>query len=151
VALARGRLGLRTGPALRVRTGDARVTLRDEPDDSADLVIGDAFGGRAVPWHLTTLEFVEDIDRVLRPDGIYALNIIDYPPLKLARAETATLLEAFEHVAVIADPDPGGNLVLLASDRPLPEGTLDAAVFAGDAQTLRDDDAPADQLLTPRA
>jgi hypothetical protein len=88
---------------------------------------------------------------VLRTDGIYALNVIDYPPLELARAETATLLEAFEHVSLVADPEPGGNLVLLASDRPLPEGTLDAAEFAGDAAPLRDDDAPADQLLTPHA
>ena len=49
VRLARRRLGLRTGPALRVRTGDARVSLRDEPDGRYDVVVGDAFGGRAVP------------------------------------------------------------------------------------------------------
>ncbi len=151
VELVREELGLRTGPDLEVQVGDARVTLRDEPANSADLVVGDAFGGRAVPWHLTTAEFLEDVDRVLRPGGVYALNVIDYPPLKLARAETATLLETFAHVSLVADPEPGGNLVLLASDEPIAEGTLDAAEFAGDAEPLRDDDAPADQLLTPRA
>ncbi len=57
VELARRRLGLRTGPALRVRVGDARVTLRAEPTDSADVIVGDAFGRRAVPWHLATQEF----------------------------------------------------------------------------------------------
>ena len=62
--LAEDELGLRLGPTLRTVTGDARVNLRDVPDDSADLVVGDAFGGRAVPWHLTTTEFVEDIRRV---------------------------------------------------------------------------------------
>jgi MFS family permease len=43
-------------------TGDARVHVRSllEPA-SLDLVIGDAFGGEAVPWHLTTV-------RVRRPD-----------------------------------------------------------------------------------
>jgi spermidine synthase len=160
VDLVRDELGLRTGPGLQVRVGDARVTLRDEPDASADLVIGDAFGGRAVPWHLTTRELVEDVRRVLRPDGLYAINVIDYPPLNLARAEVATLLDVFEHVAVVAYDDPGGNLVLLASDAPIPDAALsadrggtvhDAEDFAAGADPLRDDDAPADQLLTPRA
>jgi hypothetical protein len=54
VDLARERLGLRTGPELRVRVGDARVTLADEPRSSADVLVGDAFSARAVPWHLAT-------------------------------------------------------------------------------------------------
>ena len=57
VGLARERLGLRTGPDLRAVIGDARVTLADEPTASADVLIGDAFGARAVPWHLATVEF----------------------------------------------------------------------------------------------
>ena len=159
VELARERLGLRTGPDLRARVGDARVTLRGEPTDSADVVVGDAFGGRAVPWHLTTAEFLDDIRRVLRPGGLYALNVIDYQPLGLVRAEAATLLRAFEHVALVTHATPGGNHVFLASDEPLPAPpprparTLDRAAvarLADGADPLRDDDAPADQLLTPR-
>ncbi|HEX2412260.1 MAG TPA: fused MFS/spermidine synthase [Solirubrobacteraceae bacterium] len=164
VTLARERLGLRTGPALSVRVGDARVTLRDEPDASADLVVGDAFGGRSIPWHLATAEFAREIRRVLRPGGLYALNVIDHASLSLLRAEVATLLDTFEDVRVIThDELGGGNFVVLASDRPLPADirstargarTLDGAAaerLAGDADPLRDDDAPADQLLTPRA
>jgi spermidine synthase len=172
VGLVRERLGLQTGPRLRVRTGDARVSLRDVPSRSRDMVIGDAFGGLAVPWHLTTREFVRDVRRVLGPGGAYALNVIDAPPLGFARAETATLLESFRHVAVVA-PAPlvagrqGGNVVLLASDAPLPlealrarAGARDegeevasgsaAQAFAGEARVLRDDFAPVDQLLTTR-
>lgn len=156
VALARERFGLSDRVAVTV--GDARVTLRDEGSDSADVVVGDAFGGRAVPWHLTTAEFVDDIRRVLRPDGLYALNVIDYQPLGLVRAEAATLLEAFDDVALVTHERPGGNFVFLASDGPLPvpAGTrvLDRAEverLAAGADVLRDDDAPADQLLTPRA
>ncbi len=146
VELARRRLGLQTSPALRVRIGDARVTLRDEPTDSADLVVGDAFGGRTVPWHLTTVEFVRDIRRVLRPGGLYAMNLIDRGTLRLARAEAATLLHVFDGVRLIDSYEPGGNLILLASD-----GWRDrraAERFAGDADVLRDDDAPADQLIS---
>jgi spermidine synthase len=155
VDLVRDELGLQTGPALRVRGGDARVTLREQPDASADLLVGDAFGGRSVPWHLATVEFAREIRRVLRPGGLYALNLIDQEPLALLRAETATLLAVFEHVALVAGAEPGGNFVLLASDAPLPEPRATAiggdtlTRFAGDADPLRDLDAPADQLLSP--
>ena len=165
VGLARERLGLRTGPSLRVRVGDARVTLRGEPSDSADVLVGDAFGGRSVPWHLTTVEFAAEIRRVLRPGGVYALNVIDYGPLDLVRAVAATLLRTFDDVALVAQREgdgapSGGNLVFLASEAPLAEGAGSTARgartdgrgavarLAAGADPLTDDDAPADQLLT---
>ncbi|MDP8977744.1 MAG: fused MFS/spermidine synthase [Actinomycetota bacterium] len=170
VEIARRDLGLRTGPHLRVRVGDARVGVRRQPDDAYDLVIGDAFGGLAVPWHLTTVEFLSQVHRTLRPDGVYLLNLIDYPPLGFARAEAATLRRVFDHVAVVA-PDArlrgrlGGNFVLVASDAPIDtagirragaarggdERILSGAAldrFAGGAPVLTDDYAPVDQLLT---
>lgn len=168
VELARQRLDLRTSAALRVRVGDARVTLGREPTASADLLVGDAFGGRSVPWHLATIEFARAIRRVLRPGGVYALNVIDQPPLALARAEAATLLEVFADVRLVAKPGPGaepdgGNLVLFASDAPLPRAVRSAsrgariwdragvARLVAGADALRDHDAPADQLLSPAA
>ncbi|HWB72846.1 MAG TPA: fused MFS/spermidine synthase [Egibacteraceae bacterium] len=171
VQIARSQLGLRTGPALRVRVGDARLALADQPAGRYDLVVGDAFGGLAVPWHLTTREFVGQIRRTLRPDGIYVVNLIDYPPLGFARAQAATLQAVFDHVALVAPPArvagaEGGNVVLAASDAPLPlraiqarnagRGDDDVVVsgarldaFVGDAPILTDDYAPVDQLLTP--
>ena len=162
VELVRDRLALRTGPALRVRPGDARVTLREEPDASADLLVGDAFGARSVPWHLATVEFAREIRRVLRPGGVYALNVIDRPPLALARAQAATLRAVFGSVVVVDQPGEqlGGNLVLLAADGPLPTGLASTArgarpiggeplarLVAG-AEPLTDAEAPADQLLS---
>jgi SAM-dependent methyltransferase len=163
VDLARDELGLRTGRDLRVTVGDARVTLRSLPAESADLIVGDAFGSRAVPWHLATAEWIADVRRVLRPGGLLAVNVIDQPPLGLLRAQAATLLDQFADVRLVVPPGPaGGNLVLLAADRPLPPGvgstahgarTLPRAAvarLAAGADVLRDDDAPADQLLSPR-
>ena len=170
-ALARERLGLRTGPALRVRTGDARVALGEARRGAFDLVVGDAFGGVAVPWHLTTLEVVREIRSALRPRGVYALNVIDFPPADFARAEARTLARGFRHVALVAPPElldgsSGGNFVLLASQAPLPlerirgrisgRGTREVVAagrrlerFAGGAAVLTDEYAPVDQLLTP--
>lgn len=169
--IAREELGFRPGPDISVEIGDARLQIRDEPDDAYDVVIGDAFGGQAVPWHLTTAEFVADIRRTLEPDGVYVANIIDYPPLGFARAELATLRDAFAHVALLAQPErvageEGGNLVVVASDAPLDVDGIAASIaardgeevvvsgaalddFIGDAQVLTDDHAPVDQLLSP--
>ena len=170
VETAREELGLVTSDELEVVVGDARLSLRDEPDGAYDIVIGDAFAGPAVPWHLTTTEFVADVRRVLRPDGIYASNIIDSPPLRLARSQLATFAEVFDHVAVYGPASrvagtSGGNVILLASDAPLPStaimaanaahrGTAHLAIDAAEiepfidgAQVLTDDFAPADQLL----
>lgn len=162
VKIARDELGLVTSPALRVRTGDARLNIADEPSGVFDLVVGDAFGGLSVPWHLTTAEMIGEIARVLRPGGIYVLNVIDYSPQRLVRAELATLAATFEHVALIAPPDGrSGNHVLVAGDSPISLGDTDPASglavideelddFIGNARILRDDFAPADQLITRR-
>ena len=169
VRLARRELGLRTGPDLRVVEGDARLGIRAQPASTFDLVVGDAFGSEAVPWHLATREMVADVRRVLRPGGVYVLNIIDRPPQGFLKAEAATLAVVFPHVALIATEDEvageeGGNHVLVASDAPVDEVALEGRLrsredpqivvagpaldrFRGGADVLTDDFAPVDQLL----
>jgi spermidine synthase len=160
------RLGLRPSDDLQITVGDARIGMFDLPADSADLVVGDAFSNYAVPWHLATAEWIEEVRRVLRPDGLYALNVIDHQPLDLLKAEAATLLDAFADVRLVTFPTPegglrGGNAVLFASDRKLPEaigavpgagvitgGRPEIEELVAGAEPLRDDYAPADQLLT---
>ncbi|WP_183091652.1 fused MFS/spermidine synthase [Streptomyces radicis] len=164
-------LGVATGEHLEVRVEDGRIGLRRIATGSRDLVVGDAFGGVSVPWHLTTREAAADIRRVLRPGGVYAVNVIDHGEAAFARAAVATLLAKFAHVAVAAEPGAfdgtgGGNFVAAASDtafdtaawsgrvaerggdwRVVDGAALDA--WIGDARVLTDDFAPVDQLLTP--
>ena len=167
--LARDRLGLRTGPGLEVRVGDARLLLDALPRGHHHAVLGDAFGGTAVPWHLTTVEFVEAVRDSLRPGGFYVLNLIDQPPVRFGRAEVATLRRVFAHAALVAPPAfvarrGGGNFVLVGSDREIDGAALRAriaarggdeqvvvddalAAFVDGAPVLTDDHAPVDQWL----
>ncbi|GAB3312452.1 hypothetical protein GCM10027451_25320 [Geodermatophilus aquaeductus] len=171
VAIDREQLGLETSEDLRVRVGDARVGLGAEPAGTRDLVVGDAFGGLSVPWQLTTVEALRLVDRALTDDGVYVANLIDHPPLAFVRAELATMREVWPHVLLLARApvlagEDGGNLVAVASSRPLDEALLadallaqdstwqvasadEVAALAGDAEVLTDDAAPVDQLLTP--
>ncbi|HET6985264.1 MAG TPA: fused MFS/spermidine synthase [Kribbella sp.] len=168
VELDKKELGVRTGPDLGLTVRDGRLGVRAEATDSKDLVIMDAFSGLSVPWHLTTRELITDIKRVLRPDGVYLVNVIDHGKALFAKAEVKTLQAEFAHVAVIATTDgfdgrTGGNFVLVASDRPINVGAIAAGVgpgmevrdqltdFVGDSPVLTDDYAPVDQLLTPYA
>ncbi|WP_328464824.1 fused MFS/spermidine synthase [Actinoplanes sp. NBC_00393] len=169
VTLDREKLGLTTGDDLQVEVGDARVGLAGRPTASYDLVVGDAFGHLVVPWHLATREMAADVARVLRPAGVYAQNVIDYPPNRFIKAEIATVAAAFPHVALIAPPDAlaggtGSNFVIVASRDPLPLDAVRTRLtevknpvkllsgaeldeFVGDAEVLTDDYAPVDQLL----
>jgi spermidine synthase len=170
VALDERKLGVAAGPDLDIEIGDARIGVRRAPDVVYDVVIGDAFGNLAVPWHLTTAEFVSDVRRVLRPDGVYLLNVIDYPPARFMPAEVATIRSVFPEVALITHPDAlagtiGANYVVVASATKLPLERLRArlatlatptvlvsgpelSTVVGGARILTDDFAPVDQLIT---
>ncbi|HUC00708.1 MAG TPA: fused MFS/spermidine synthase [Solirubrobacterales bacterium] len=160
------RLGLQTSADLRATVGDARMTMRNVPTDSADVVVGDAFSGFTVPWHLTTREWLEEMQRVLKPGGIYAANLIDVGPLDFIKWESATFLDVFPEVKMITFINPetgalyGGNIVLLGSNRKMSAKVasqayggvtyLKSAVeeLGAEGEVLRDDYAPVDQLRT---
>lgn len=149
---------------------DARRSLTRVSPGSVDVVVGDAFTGLTVPWHLTTLEFVEMIGDTLAPGGLYTVNVIDRPEARFARAEAATLRQVFEHVAVFAPAGyftgaRGGNYVLVGSDEPIDMDRVQSALlsrggvevgltaddltqFIDDARPLTDDFAPVDQMLS---
>jgi spermidine synthase len=135
VALAREHLGLRAFPRLRVKVGDAATMIALRPDRSADLVIGDAFDGPHVPAALSTAAWVAQVRRVLRPAGVFALNVVDVPPFEETAAHDGLIRDVFEHVAWVAPPGvlrgrAPGNVVLLASAVPLPLVALRRAAAA---------------------
>jgi spermidine synthase len=160
VDVAKEKFGVRTGPQLRVDEGDARLSVAGEPPAGYDVILGDAFSSRSVPWHLTTQEFLRQVRRLLAPGGAYMMNLID-PASRFARAETATMRTVFSSVTLV---QAGHNFVLVGGDTALDRAALTARLrereidsipvsgtaldrYVEDAHVLTDDFAPVDQLL----
>ena len=166
--VAQARLGL--DPATRIQTHnlDARmfVARHCEPD-SYDVVFGDAFNDFSVPFHLTTREFDRLVDRLLRDDGLYVVNIVDGGRRgHFMRAYVHTIRQVFRHVAVI--PSEGGwresvrtTFVIVAGQQPLDlsrlsvnhqplsEEELEAYLSLDPPLILTDEYVPVDNLLAP--
>lgn len=130
----------------KLRAGDAREQAGRLQPGRSDVVIADVFQSAQQPVHTTTLEWVHDVRGLLRSGGTYVVNVADGKPLAFARAQVATLLAAFPHVALLADPSVlrgrrFANLVLAASDEPLPVSDLTrrAARAAGRARVVDGD------------
>ena len=116
-----------------------------------------------MPWHLTTAEVMDELRRLMAPDGVYVMNVVDGGDSGYARAQLATLRDRFRNVVAIlpsdgVPSDRSVNQILVASDAPL--GQLDVLPsdgrivrgdeldeYVGDAAVLTDDHAPVDQLL----
>lgn len=127
-------------PRLRLRVDDARAALADWREDRFDVLVRDVFAGSVTPPELIGLAAVRDAARVLRPEGLYLVNCAAPPGTRLLADEVATLSAVFSHVGVIAEPahltgKRRGNCVLLASQRPLPDG-IDRALRS-DAVSVR--------------
>lgn len=176
VEVVENELDFDRGADVDIVVGDGRLSLGDIESNSADVVVGDAFGSRAVPFHLATEEFLTDVERVVRRDGIYVANVIDGSRQEFLRAETATISEVFAHVALIRGPGivqgRNGNSVVVASQSPLDLESLserlssdedpssDSGVvgdlligaeldaYLDGATILTDDFAPVDQLIS---
>jgi hypothetical protein len=154
VELVRAQLGLKV-PGVRVRVTDGREGLATRREDTADVVVVDAFERAMLAPRLATVEATRAMAAILRPTGTYLANITDGAGLPFARRFAATLQEVFPHTALLADPGVlrgrrFGNLVFAASATELPTEAL-AAKTASAAFPARCLTGPDLQKLTGRA
>lgn len=140
VELVRDWFGL---PRADIRITDARSFVREMPDASADVIIRDAFDGFTAPESLRTIDFYRECRRGLVEGGLYVANCGDEPDLTVTRQEINGLTRVFAHIAAISEAEmiagrKSGNVVVLASDSPLPEKMTslpDASVYLPEPHT----------------
>ncbi|GAA2889570.1 hypothetical protein Acy02nite_58110 [Actinoplanes cyaneus] len=129
VEMVRRELPLPERANIRVRVGDAREAVESMRDSAYDVIVLDVFAGARTPAHLASLEFAEQLARVLDPGGWLVANIADGPPLKHARAQVATIRAVLPQACLVADAAVlrgrrFGNLVVLAGRTPPPVAEL---------------------------
>ncbi|MEU8814416.1 fused MFS/spermidine synthase [Actinoplanes sp. NPDC048796] len=125
VELVRRVLPLPAKANIRVRVADARAALEGMRDNGYDLIVLDVFAGARTPAHLASVEFMNEIARVLDPAGWLIANIADGPPLRHAKVQVATIRAALPEACLVADAAVlrgrrFGNLVVLAGRTPPP-------------------------------
>jgi spermidine synthase len=88
---------------IRVRPVDGATGMRELAHRSADVVVVDAYAGGRMPASITTVEFLADVRRVLRPSGVLLVNVADEPRrLFLGRVLTTVAAAGFEDRLVVA-------------------------------------------------
>ncbi|UCF34668.1 MAG: fused MFS/spermidine synthase [Phycisphaerales bacterium] len=149
---------------------------RGEDVPTFDFVYGDSFNHFSVPFHLVTLEFNEKIRRLLAPDGVYLLNLIDsFHSGRFLGAVIDTMEQTFSYVRVLTSTPVTEDwrirctFSIVASQEPLdltdigcdypeypfmecyvmPDEQVREAVERSGGVILTDDYAPVENLLAP--
>lgn len=125
VALVRAEAPLPRRVKVKIRHTDAREALEAAPDACYDLIITDVYAGARMPPHVTTVEFLRQARRVLRPGGYYAVNLCDGGRMRFLKPALAAMGEVWARPAVLAEPailrgKRFGNVVAAAADVELP-------------------------------
>ncbi|MCP4165771.1 MAG: spermine synthase [Chloroflexi bacterium] len=160
-----------TEPNLHAVAEDGRYYL-NHGAGTYDVIAIDAYRPPYIPFHLTTVEFFNEVRDHLSPDGVVTINATrtetDY---RLVDALASTMAAVFPSVYVIDEPHFGadlGNSLVVATMQPttlddylnntqrLPEPLLaeiarrarpDVGYAKTDAPILSDDRAPIEQIV----
>lgn len=124
IKASRQYLGM-TMPNLNVVVQDGRYGF-NQMDKRYSVVGIDAYRVPYVPWHLTTVEFFEEIRAKLTDDGVVVINVGRTPSdRRLVDALSATMLEVFPSVYAMDVPN-SLNTILVATRQPTREANLNA-------------------------
>ncbi|MDQ2051247.1 fused MFS/spermidine synthase [Natronolimnohabitans sp. A-GB9] len=173
-AAAENYFGLEHGENLTSHVDDGRQFLQNT-DETYDVIVLDAYKQDQVPFHLTTIEFMDLVSDRLADDGILHANVIAAPSGSAAEfyhAQHETMAEAFPDTYSFRTSDSSAiqNIQVVATNEPTDFTTdeladrndeRDLGVDLADAidnhmdepetdaPVLRDDRGEVDSLLDP--
>src|SRR5262249_13833758 len=110
-------------PTLTVYAQDGRYEL-NQLDKRYSVIAVDAYRPPYIPWHLTTVEFFQEIRAHLTDEGVVAINVgRTQTDRRLVDAMTATLLQVFPSVHAMDVPI-SFNTILVATIKPTSQDNL---------------------------
>ena len=159
-------------PRLTITIEDGRAFL-SRSTRKWDFIFCDAYIGQSVPFHLTTLQFLEEVKRHLNPGGVFGLNLAAGLEDPFSQAMYRTVRERFATIHLFL-PQRAPNILAMATPEAVtlpPGGFLERAreldrryrldpsfvqlalqrgevsLDAQKAQILSDEFAPVDRLI----
>ena len=104
--IAHDRLGLSRETRINSIHMDGRQYVKAAPAASYDLVIQDAVNDFSVPYHLMTAEYNTLIQRLLQPEGVYLLTVIDAMESgRFLASAVRTVQSSFGETHLLAPPE----------------------------------------------
>lgn len=104
-------------PSLDVYTQDGRYVLQ-QLDEQYSVIALDAYRPPYIPWHLTTVEFFQEVRAHLQPDGVVAVNVgRTSEDRRLVDAMTATMQTVFPSVHAVDVPR-AFNTIIVGTMKP---------------------------------
>jgi spermidine synthase len=104
-------------PSLTTYAQDGRYVLRGL-DRQYSVIVIDAYRPPYIPWHLTTVEFFQEVQALLADDGVVAINVgRTSSDRRLVDAMGQTLRAVYPSVHVIDVPY-AFNTILVATNQP---------------------------------
>ena len=116
-------LGFHPGKNTRVTIADGRGFLHGTRE-SWDFIYCDTYIGLSVPFHLTTVQFLEEVRRHLSPHGVFGLNLAAGLSDPFSRAMYRTVRDRFATTYVIDVRGASNVLILATDDAPLDQEDL---------------------------
>ena len=130
----------RNDPRLVTTNEDGRLFVlnKQSSEDKYEFIFGDAFNDLSVPFHLTTVEFDQQMKNLLTPNGLVMSLVIDHVTQGMFLPSfLATMRQAFgeENVVLILISKANGRKFLIDF---LKEKGLDHHIPALSAKTLEE-------------
>jgi spermidine synthase len=157
---------LKNNNLLTIYHEDGRTFLNKNTKKQYDVIMLDAFKSYSIPYQLTTIEAVQKMKGLLKPNGIVMANVISAvqgDKGQFLQAEYHTFKQSFSQVDlyIVNIPTAGEsvqNLMLIGgssqSDKPVDPEVAEYlshqwTQIVPQKQILTDDYAPVDQLMLP--
>jgi spermidine synthase len=150
--LVRRELPLPRRHRIRIRAQDGLSGVRALADDSADVLVTDAYDAGRVPASLSSAAYLHDVARVVQPAGLTLWNVADEPDFRWGARLVASIRQLLPEVALIATHEVlkrkrFGNTVVVAGHQPLPLEELRRRVAGASLPTGLREGAALERML----
>jgi spermidine synthase len=123
-------------PRMQVHIQDGRVFIK-KTATQYDMIFLDAYRNDTIPFHLTTVEFLREVKKRLKPGGVVVSNIVAPMKNKFFHAMIKTFKTEFPHLYIFAGSSSINNVYNYVFIASMEAGKKEADSVAARAKELQ--------------